>query len=174
MMNKNLDIMCTMNSEEYKAELEKLDAIVQKCHLSELGEILKDYGPPEQRILSNDLQKLYPMIDGKPFLKTLSARDLAAFSYGFTAPNFALAQTGTLCELHINTRERLISLIPETHIALVSETALMADHHQLFQQIPRNLNLTLISGPSRTADIEKRIVIGAHGPKKLIIILVSR
>lgn len=151
---------------------QKLNATIVTCRLSEITAVLKDYGSPENRLLSSELQKLYPMISGKAFSPDFTPTELSAFAFGITAPQYALAQTGTLVEFHYFPKERLISLIPETHIAIVNAKSILADHHQLFALIPSGINLTLISGPSRTADIEKRIVIGAHGPKKLVILLV--
>jgi hypothetical protein len=151
---------------------EKLNATILKCHLPDISEILKDYQPLGKRVLSPELQRLYPTISGTAFSPAFSPKELSAFSFGISAPQYGLAQTGSIVEFYHFPKEQLISLIPETHIAILNAESILADHHQLFPLIPNGINLTLISGASRTADIEKRIVIGAHGPKKLIIILV--
>ena len=71
-----------------------------------------------------------------------------------------------------------MSLLPETHIALVPVERIvpfMEDAWDLARselgQLPRAVNF--ISGPSRTADIEQTIVMGAHGPYRVHIILVG-
>ncbi|HDR05328.1 MAG TPA: hypothetical protein ENN84_08820, partial [Candidatus Marinimicrobia bacterium] len=152
---------------------EKLNAFIYNCQLTELPDILKDYGSADSHLLAPDISTNFEQIKGVAFTEKMTIKEIAEFSCGITAPRYGLAQTGTLAELHLLSGERLISLIPETHIAVLPVSALVTDHHQVFQQIPPHINLTLISGPSRTADIEKRIVIGAHGPKKLVILLVN-
>jgi L-lactate dehydrogenase complex protein LldG len=68
-------------------------------------------------------------------------------------------------------------LLPETHIAVVSASRIVAGHEEAFAlmraergQLPRAVNF--ISGPSRTGDIEQTIVLGAHGPYRVHAIVV--
>jgi len=72
-----------------------------------------------------------------------------------------------------------VSLLPETHIAIVAASRIFAhmeDGWDLARrelgQLPRAVNF--ISGPSRTADIEQTMVLGAHGPYRVHIIVVER
>ena len=68
-------------------------------------------------------------------------------------------------------------MLPETHVAVVN-TACIVTHmedafalaREAFGQLPRAINF--VSGPSRTADIDQTIVLGAHGPSRVHIILV--
>ena len=65
---------------------------------------------------------------------------------------------------------------PETHIVLAYETQLRVDLPEAFALIPRETlpsQITTITGPSRTADIEKTLVLGAHGPKNLVVVIVK-
>ena len=69
------------------------------------------------------------------------------------------------------------SLLPETHIAVVAReriVATMEDAWALLRQeqgaLPRAVNF--ISGPSRTADIEQTVTLGAHGPARVLIVLI--
>jgi L-lactate dehydrogenase complex protein LldG len=94
---------------------------------------------------------------------------------GLTAVDAALAETGSLVVSSGPGRSRMVSLLPPVHIALVPASSLTPD---LFtwtaargQAVPAAL--TLISGPSKTADIEQTLAIGVHGPKRLIVILVE-
>lgn len=94
---------------------------------------------------------------------------------GLTGVDAALAETGSLVVSSGPGRSRMVSLLPPVHIALVPASSLTTD---LFtwtaarsQATPAAV--TLISGPSKTADIEQTLAIGVHGPKRLIVILIE-
>lgn len=97
---------------------------------------------------------------------------------GITETFCGIAETGTLL-LHSGADHfATTSLLPETHIAVLRSDRIVERMEQAFAlmqselgQLPRATNF--ISGPSRTADIEQTIVIGAHGPRRVHIILVG-
>lgn len=96
---------------------------------------------------------------------------------GITGCFCAVAETGTLMLLSAPETPATVSLLPETHIALVPASRIVAgmeDGWQLVRQeqaqLPRAVNF--ISGPSRTADIEQTIVLGAHGPYRVHLVIV--
>ncbi len=95
---------------------------------------------------------------------------------GITGVDAALAETGTLVVSSGPGRSRLVSLLPPVHIALVATSCLTTDIFTWTATrggaIPSSI--TLISGPSKTADIEQVIAIGVHGPKRLIVILYDK
>ncbi len=89
----------------------------------------------------------------------------------------AIGETGTLLLLSSPTTPKLHALLPETHICIVSKERIVATMEDAFQllrdekgTLPRAT--FLVSGPSRTADIEQTIVIGAHGPYRVHVLLV--
>jgi L-lactate dehydrogenase complex protein LldG len=89
----------------------------------------------------------------------------------------AVAETGTLLFLSDAQTPPTINLLPAVHIAFVSATRIVATIEDAFDlvkkergQLPRATNF--ISGPSRTGDIEQTIVLGAHGPRAVHIIVV--
>ena len=97
---------------------------------------------------------------------------------GVTACFCAVAETGTLMLLSGPDSPATVSLLPETHIALVDTTRIVATMEDAFAllraeqgEIPRAINF--ISGPSRTGDIEQTIVLGAHGPCRVHLILIG-
>ncbi len=97
---------------------------------------------------------------------------------GVTGVFCALAETGTLMLVSGPDTPATVSLLPETHVAVVLAeriVAVMEDGWDLaraeFGQLPRAVNF--ISGPSRTADIEQTIVLGAHGPYRVHIVVVG-
>ena len=97
---------------------------------------------------------------------------------GVTGAFAALAETGTLMVVSGAATPSSVSLIPETHIAVLQANRVVAHMEQAWDmarvqygQMPRAINF--ISGPSRTGDIEQTIVLGAHGPYRLHIIIVQ-
>ena len=95
---------------------------------------------------------------------------------GITGAFCAIAETGTLMMTSGPDTPAAVSLLPETHIAVVSKARIvpgMEDAWGLlraeFEPMPRAVNF--ISGPSRTADIEQTVTLGAHGPYRVHIIL---
>jgi L-lactate dehydrogenase complex protein LldG len=90
----------------------------------------------------------------------------------------AIAETGTLMLLSGPETPATVSLLPETHIALVDVSRIVATMEDAFAllraergYLPRAVNF--ISGPSRTGDIEQTIVLGAHGPCRVHLILIG-
>src|SRR6187397_1671628 len=99
---------------------------------------------------------------------------------GITSAFCAIAETGTLLTLSGPRTPATTSLLPETHIAIVRTGRMvrsMEDAWKLLRDeqganfMPRAANF--ISGPSRTADIEQTLVLGAHGPYRVHIVLVG-
>jgi len=97
---------------------------------------------------------------------------------GITGVFCALAETGTLLVLSGAGTASTTSLLPETHIAVVPVSRIVAGMEEAFAlvlaergELPRALNF--ISGPSRTGDIEQTIVLGAHGPSRVHLVLVN-
>lgn len=97
---------------------------------------------------------------------------------GITGCFCAIAETGTLMLCGSPDSPATVSLLPETHIALVPASRIVAGMEEGFAlaraelgQLPRAVNF--ISGPSRTGDIEQTIVLGAHGPYRVHLILLT-
>jgi L-lactate dehydrogenase complex protein LldG len=95
---------------------------------------------------------------------------------GITGAFCAIAETGTLMLLSGADTPATTSLLPETHVAVLDPrriVATMEDAWDLmrkeYEQPPRAVNF--ISGPSRTADIEQTVTLGAHGPYRVLLIL---
>ena len=89
----------------------------------------------------------------------------------------AIAETGSVVLQPSSEEPRLMSLVPNTHIALVDEESIYEtfDHIISNQNWSINMpsNTLLISGPSKTADIEQVLAYGVHGPKELIILILT-
>ena len=97
---------------------------------------------------------------------------------GITGAYCGIAETGTLMLLSGPHTPGATSLLPETHIAMVRTSRIvraMEDAWELLRhehgELPRAVNF--ISGPSRTADIEQTLVLGAHGPYRVHVVLLK-
>ncbi len=97
---------------------------------------------------------------------------------GITGAFCAIAETGTLMTLSGRDTPAAVSLLPETHIAVVRKSRIVRGMEEAWQLMrdglrtpPRAVNF--ISGPSRTADIEQTVTLGAHGPYRVHVILVA-
>jgi L-lactate dehydrogenase complex protein LldG len=96
---------------------------------------------------------------------------------GVTGCFCAIAETGTLLQLSGAGRPASTSLLPDTHIAIVPAGRIVHGMEEAWAlvrsecgRLPRAANF--ISGPSRTADIEQTLVLGAHGPYRVHIVIV--
>jgi L-lactate utilization protein LutC len=97
---------------------------------------------------------------------------------GITGAFVGIAETGTLMLLSGPDTPATVSLLPETHIAVLGTERIVATMEQAWDRLrlehgalPRAVNF--ISGPSRTADIEQTVTLGAHGPYRVLIIIVG-
>lgn len=90
---------------------------------------------------------------------------LAQADLGITEADFILPETGTVGLLSSPDKPRSVSLLPRVHLVLTARQTLCADLHDVFAQAKSHNYLVLITGPSRTADIEMVLTIGVHGPQ---------
>jgi L-lactate dehydrogenase complex protein LldG len=97
---------------------------------------------------------------------------------GITGCFCAIAETGTLVVLAGADTPTATTLLPDTHVAVVPAARIVSGMEEAFALIrqergalPRAVNL--ISGPSRTGDIEQTVVVGAHGPYRVHILVVG-
>lgn len=104
-------------------------------------------------------------------------RVLGSDLVGITGCYCAVAETGSLVLCSSPDTPAALSLLPETHIAVVPAGRIVAGMEEAWNlvrvelhELPRAVNF--ISGPSRTGDIEQTIVLGAHGPYRVHIIIV--
>jgi L-lactate dehydrogenase complex protein LldG len=124
---------------------------------------------------------IWPELAGLPWAEAgISAQTRKANDrdlIGVTGCYCAIAETGTLMLLSGESTPAATSLLPETHIAFVRASRIVAgmeDGWALLRaernEVPRSVNF--VSGPSRTGDIEQTIVLGAHGPYRVHLLVV--
>lgn len=120
-----------------------------------------------------DKQQLERQVPGLSF--EVTRERAAAAKVGISQMDWAMASTGSLVQDASAVGCRLVSTLPGIHVALVGTDKLVPDMPAMFARIrPEHTNyLSFITGPSRTADIERVLTIGVHGPEKLIIVFVD-
>ncbi|MFC5270462.1 LutC/YkgG family protein [Adhaeribacter terreus] len=109
--------------------------------------------------------------DEKDFLKHAEA--------GLTTCEALLARTGSILVSSANSGGRRLTIYPEKHLVVAYTSQLVPDIKEGLQLVREKYApklpsmLSMVSGPSRTADIEKTLVLGAHGPKQLVLFLID-
>jgi L-lactate dehydrogenase complex protein LldG len=141
---------------ELKTLLAELPRELIVCNESELGKQLKQHHVPftSTKNLPENLQ------------------------VGITSCEFIIAHTGSVMVSSAQQGGRQLSVYPEIHVVIASDTQLVdyleAAYNEIKNKYKENLpsQITLITGPSRTADIEKTLVMGAHGPREFHVFLL--
>lgn len=116
---------------------------------------------------------------GLPSLPGLSSevsRERAAQArLGISEAQWAVADTGSLVLDQTAAAQRLVSSLPTIHLALLPTANIVADKTQVFQRMnpATSRYIAFITGPSRTADIERVLTIGVHGPERLVVVCVD-
>ena len=129
------------------------------------------------RLRREGIETLGPILPATPPERTSRLAELGRAGMGLTGAEAALAETGTLVMRDGPGRGRLASLLPPVHVAIIRPDQV----HATFETYLESLRghpasaldsasaVTLITGPSRTADIEMTLTIGVHGPKELVV-----
>jgi len=108
---------------------------------------------------------------------SVNESDFESMQAGITGCEFLVARTGSVLVSSASKSGRQMNVFPPVHIVLAHvsqlvnypEDALIAIHEKYGDSLPSSIST--ITGPSRTADIEKTLVLGAHGPKELVVFL---
>jgi len=137
--------------------------------------------------IASDMDKLGEALERADFrlVRTIPVADteraamrarVADADLGIADADFAIASTGTLAVVSNANRPSSLTLLPPASLVIVQIDRVMPNLAAMLAEMgPAGVaanRLTLITGPSRTADIEKRIVLGVHGPKSLHVIVV--
>ena len=122
----------------------------------------------------------YPWAD-RPLLRIRRGRAEDHDQVSVTGAFAAIAETGTLMLTSGNDRPTTLNLMPDTHVVVLRADQVVGPYEAAWDRVraqvpaggllPRTVNF--ITGPSRTGDIEQRIQLGAHGPRRLHIVLVE-
>ena len=115
--------------------------------------------------------------NARPMLEIRRGRAADGDAVGVTACFAAIAETGTLMLLSGPDSPTRNNFLPDTHVVVLRASQVVAAYEEGWDRLrakgamPRTVNF--ITGPSRTGDIEQRLVLGAHGPRRLHIVLID-
>ena len=114
----------------------------------------------------------------QPLLRIRRGTADDADQVGLTLATAGVAETGTLLLASSADRPTLLAYLPETCILILGTDRIVASYEQAMElhleetgTLPRSLNF--VTGPSRTGDIAQQLELGAHGPRRLFVVLVD-
>lgn len=112
-----------------------------------------------------------------PFFET--DKDFEQAEVGFTLCEALIARNGSILVSNANEAGRRLGIYPNVHVVVAYTSQLVMDLKDGFKLLKKKYGhntpslISTITGPSRTADIEKTLVLGAHGPKELFVFLLD-
>jgi L-lactate dehydrogenase complex protein LldG len=110
--------------------------------------------------------------------KNYDVHELEACDVGISECDALIAQTGSVLVTNRSAGGRALSVLPPHHVVIARREQLVADLPAAFDLLKQKYSdnypsmISFITGPSRTGDIERILVLGAHGPKRLTIFLI--
>jgi len=101
-----------------------------------------------------------------------------AADLGITSVDWAVAETGTLALCSLPGQGRVVSLLPPNFLAILEPAQIVPDLFDLFERLETHKhdlpsNVTLVTGPSKTGDIELKLTTGVHGPGNVHVLVVE-
>ena len=139
---------------------------------------LRRHNLPQRLVLAPE-----PMLDrcgwaGQPLLRVRRGTAVDADAVGVTLAIAGIAETGTLVLASAPERPTLLAYLPETSVVLLAADWVESSYEEAWESVrampggvPRSVNF--VTGPSRTADVAQKLVLGAHGPRRLLVLLVE-
>ncbi|MGC8742517.1 MAG: LutC/YkgG family protein [Verrucomicrobiia bacterium] len=167
------------NSDELKTDfytVKSIDEIVQHLERLKESEQWKSIATHSDDLFNNICSKL-----SLPVVRTNSGYDVAELekcAASITECDCLVAQTGSVIVSSNSNGGRAISVLPPHHIIIAKKEQLLPSMPDAIGFIKRKYSgglpsmISIITGPSRTGDIERILVLGAHGPKKLTVFLI--
>lgn len=175
--------------ERFTSELEAVQGEIVRCgSMEEAGQKLAELIERSQWqvIGSSDRPICRELAAGLAEEQVAWAKDgwdpneMAELSVGLVAAQRLIADTGTCLVESGTTEERLLCYLPPACVIIARAQQLVEHLPAAWEEIARRTaeperrgEFVLITGPSRTADIEKILILGVHGPKRLVVILVG-
>ena len=166
------------NATELKADFRLLDSI--EAVAAELRAIAAEEGWKKVATHCAELTTSVCTPLGLPVLNTTNGYDpkeLETCDAGISECDALVAQTGSVLVTSRSAGGRALSVLPPHHVVIARREQLLADLPEAFALVKQKYGanypsmISFITGPSRTGDIERILVLGAHGPKKLTILV---
>ncbi len=170
--------------ETFKAEASRVQATVSEVESlaaapTEVARFLRENNCPASLRMGAD-ERLHAMPWSATTLEILrgpsDGHDASAVSMAFAG----IAETGTLALVSGPANPTTLNFLPDSHIVVLRKQDVVADYESVFAMLreaygkggaPRTLNF--VTGPSRSADIEQTLLLGAHGPRRLHVVIAG-
>ncbi len=166
----------------FTAQAQAVQTIVRRigrlANLPEtVADFLREHNLPMQLVMADD-----PLLDGggwrSSMLDVRRGRAEDEDEVGLTTAFAGIAETGTLMLLSDAAHPTTLAFLPDTSIVALPTARVLRAYEDAWRLLreeqggpPRSVNF--ITGPSRTADIEQTLQLGAHGPRRLLVLLVD-
>ena len=157
-----------------------VDIVSAGSEAQAISKWLRDHNLPQSLREGTDarLKKIKWPKKGGPEIKRGSSdgSDLVGLSHGLAG----ISESGTLVLASGPQNPTTLNFLPENHIVVIDAKDIENDHEAVWKRVrrrfgsgkmPRTINM--VTGPSRSADIEQRLILGAHGPVRLHIVIVK-
>lgn len=150
----------------------KMVSLLQEMHVNELA---LDGHPMSRRIGSmvGQLMQQLKLLDMMTQDYASRRTSLANSEIGLVTADYGISDAGTLVAIYDNDRSNMAHFLPSIVFTLLRIDHLYPNLFELLASVDKDRakNMVLITGPSRTADIEKILILGAHGPKRLVVFI---
>jgi L-lactate dehydrogenase complex protein LldG len=154
---------------------EAADLIIEQIRQSKVQKVA---ATPLTMVDDQALQAYAPS-DDMDFTRQLNKEKIEQADMGISEFDLGIAQLGCIVQDASDLHTRLVSMLPPIHLALLQTAALVESFSDALEAIEKAYKgnippyLSFITGPSKTADIERELTIGVHGPEKLIILCID-
>ncbi|MBP1637471.1 MAG: hypothetical protein H6Q18_260 [Bacteroidetes bacterium] len=165
----------------FKNELENISG---QCEIFETAEALFDF--LRQMLIEKNIEKLFCREESliKHLTKSKIAcsnnqKDFELMKAAVTSCEYLISRTGSVVVSTASQSGRQLISFPPIHIVIATDNQLVDYPADAYNDLQKKYGsklpsqITTITGPSRTADIEKTLVLGAHGPKEFIVLLCN-
>lgn len=168
----NFGIKFENRFETFSIMLESVGGKALRVSKEELNKTIKELYPDEKIVASNVDFCSLGNFDANHFQ---NEKDLKDIDLAIVKGNFAVAENGAVWVKNENNRHRALYFIAQNIVIVIDEDEIVNNMHEAYEKI--NFEKAgygvFISGPSKTADIEQSLVIGAHGPKSGYVIFIK-
>jgi L-lactate dehydrogenase complex protein LldG len=171
----DLSILFAQNFIKHKGEFYFIEN--ESSFANEFAQVMDQRGFKENVFVWE--KSIIELIQNPTFELKTSEQDFVQAEVGITSCEYLVARTGSILVASGTESGRRLSIYPHVHIVIARVSQIVYDIQHALSNLrvkyPNKLPsmISLETGPSRTADIEKTLVLGAHGPKELILFLID-
>ncbi|WP_027132705.1 LutC/YkgG family protein [Geminicoccus roseus] len=170
-----IELFTTM-ARNVQAEVERLPRLADLP--AAVAGFLRRHNLPQKVVAAPDRLLHQAGFASQPLLRVRHGDPEETDPVGVTVAFAGIAETGTLMLCSSADRPTLLAFLPENSLIVLPSASMFGAYEQAWQELRRVLgrpprSVNLVTGPSRTGDIAQKLELGAHGPKRLCVLLVD-